>query len=59
MLLEYCYRSYILFKEHYHIYHSIIDVGTTNLNIAYPQERWWSVNVQVTQAALPLKSGLP
>jgi hypothetical protein len=25
-------------NEHYHIYHSNIDVRTTDLNIAYPQE---------------------
>jgi hypothetical protein len=32
--------SYILtINEHYHIYHSIIDERTTNLNTAYPQER--------------------
>ena len=38
MLLEYCCMSYIyiFINEHYHhTYHSIIDVSTTNLNMAF------------------------
>ena len=49
-----CYRLYIIYILSMNIitYTTVnIDVRTTNLNIAYPHERWWwwPVDVQVTK----------